>query len=304
MQQQISVGFIGLGVMGEPMCRHVLQKRAGGAIGNVAGHDISDAPLARLAEHGLQLAESPSGAVDGADIVLLSLPGDEQLEALCRGPEGLLKHVTPGQTIVDLGTSSVELTRALEAEFAAKGVRYADAPVARTRAAAESGTLVVLVGAEESVFDQVQPVLACFAEEVLHCGAVGAGQVVKQMNNMVLFQTVTALSEALSIARSCGVSGETLFDAMGKGSGNSFALQNHGTKALLPGTFPKRAFSTSYALKDLSYAIELAQQAGIQVPGAAATRELFEEAIDQGYGDDYFPTVIRVLKDTAEETGQ
>ncbi len=301
MQQQISIGFIGLGVMGEPMCRHVLQKRAGGAIGAVTGYDLASEPVSRLAQHGLQAAENAQNAAEGADIVLLSLPGDEQLEALCRGPEGLLKHVKSGQTIVDLGTSSVALTRALEAEFAAQGVRYADAPVARTRAAAESGTLAVLVGAEASVFEQIQPVLACFAEEVLHCGAVGAGQVVKQMNNMVLFQTVTALSEALSIARSCGVSGETLFDAMAKGSGNSFALHNHGAKALLPGTFPKRAFSTSYALKDLSYAIDLAEQAGIQVPGATATSELFEEAIDQGYGDDYFPTVIRVLKKTAKD---
>ena len=120
---------------------------------------------------------------------------------------------------------------------------------------------------------------------------------VKQMNNMVLFQTVTALAEALSIAKRSGVEPDILFAAMGIGSANSFALQNHGANALLPGRFPKQAFSTSYALKDLTYAIELAQEAGVMTPGAAATRGLFEQAIEAGFGDDYFPTVIKMLEE-------
>ncbi len=300
MQQHV-VGFIGLGVMGEPMCRHVLQKRDSVRVSAVKGFDLAPAPLARLAEHGLQSCASPQEAIDGANLVLISLPGDAELAELCTGPNGLLKHIKPGQTVVDLGTSSVNLTNKLEIEFTSKGASYADAPVARTRAAAEAGTLAVLVGGATSVFERIKPVLSCFAEEVVHCGAVGSGQVVKQMNNMVLFQTVTALAEALSIARSCGVSGETLFGAMSKGSGDSFALRNHGLKALLPGEFPERAFSTSYALKDLSYAIELAKQADIRAPGAAATKALFEKAIDQGMGDDYFPTVIRVINERATE---
>ncbi len=301
MQHELSVGFIGLGVMGEPMCRHILAKRSSGLVSEVCGFDLAEAPLARLQEQGLVVAKNASAAADGADLVFVSLPGDEQLEAVCEGPEGLLASVKQGQTVVDLGTSSLQLTRKLQAAFAARGAAYADAPVARTRAAAEAGTLAVLVGADAATFEQISSVLACFAEEVLHCGAVGAGQVVKQMNNMVLFQTVTALAEALSIARSAGVDGQTLFDAMAKGSANSFALHNHGAKSLLPGTFPKRAFSTSYALKDLSYAIDLAKQAGLSVSGAQATKALFDEAIEQGYGDDYFPTVIRVLEKAAKE---
>lgn len=304
MQQQVTVGFIGLGVMGEPMCRHILQKGAGGRVSKVTGFDLAKAPLERLAEHGLQTTNCAQEAADRADLVLLSLPGDEQLEALCLGPEGLLQHLGPGQTLVDLGTSSVNLTIKLEVECAARGAGYADAPVARTRAAVESGTLAVLVGGATSVFDRIRPVLGCFAEEVIHCGAVGSGQVVKQMNNMVLFQTVTALAEALSIAESCGVSGETLFGAMSKGSGDSFALNNHGRKALIPGEFPKRAFSTSYALKDLNYAIELAKQADLRAPGAAATQALFEEAIARGMGDDYFPTVIRIINEAARKIEQ
>ncbi len=297
MQQELGVGFIGLGVMGEPMCRHIVQKKAGGLVREVWGFDLNAEPVARLTERGLKAASSAGEAAERADLVLVSLPGDDQLEALCEGPDGLLNHIRPGQTVVDLGTSSLGLTRALEIKFAARGAAYADAPVARTRAAAEAGTLAVLVGGEEAVFKTIRPVLACFAEEVIHCGAIGAGQVVKQMNNMVLFQTVTALAEALSIARKSGVVAETLFDAMGKGSANSFALQNHGANALLPDRFPKQAFSTAYALKDLTYAIELAQEAGVATPGAKATRGLFEQAIEAGYGDDYFPTVIKMLEE-------
>ena len=295
MQQELRVGFIGLGVMGEPMCRHILEKRAGGMVSEVWGFDLDSGPMSRLQALGLNAAGSAQEATEGADLVLLSLPGDAPLEALCRGSDGLLGHIKPGQTVVDLGTSSLRITRELEAEFAQRGAAYADAPVARTRAAAEAGTLAVLVGGEEAVFGKISPVLSCFAEEVIHCGAIGAGQVVKQMNNMVLFQTVTALAEALSIARRSGVDPETLFAAMGKGSANSFALNNHGAKALLPNQFPTQAFSTAYALKDLTYAIELAEEAGVRTPGAEATRGLFEAAIEAGFGDDYFPTVIKML---------
>lgn len=292
------VSFIGLGVMGESMCRHILQKGLGEAVSRVSGFDLSADPLNRLQKHGLEIADGIAACVDAGDMILLSLPGDKELEALCRAEDGLLASVRAGQAVVDLGTTSVKLSRELRDEFAALGVAYADAPVARTRAAAETGTLLVLAGASKEIFERIRPVLFCFAEEVLHCGEVGAGQVVKQMNNMVLFQTVTALSEALTIAGDAGVDGQVLFDAFELGSANSFALANHGHKALLPGEFPERAFPTSYALKDLGYAIGLAEEHGIKVEGAEATRRTFETAIAAGYGDEYFPAIIKTLQKT------
>lgn len=203
---------------------------------------------------------------------MLCLPGGPQLEAVCRGPSGLLAAARPGQIVVDHGTSPVALTRELAAEFAQKGVAYADAPIARTRAAAEAGTLSITVGADATTFASIRPILACCAEEITHCGPVGAGQVVKQMNNMVLFQTVVALCEALAIGRAAGVDGAVLFEALSKGSADSFALRNHGMKAILPDSFPERAFSTEYALKDLSYALDLAAQSGIVPNGAEVAR--------------------------------
>ena len=146
------VGFIGLGVMGEPMCRHILQRGLAGVVSSVVGFDLATAPLQRLQGHGLQIAASAAECAATADLILISLPGDTELEALCTGPDGLFANVRAGQTIVDLGTTSVKLSRSLRDRFVALDVAYADAPVARTRAAAESGTLLVLVGSSEEVF--------------------------------------------------------------------------------------------------------------------------------------------------------
>jgi 3-hydroxyisobutyrate dehydrogenase-like beta-hydroxyacid dehydrogenase len=286
------IGFIGLGVMGEPMCRNIAT-RSGRP---VVAYDMSSAPLARLEAHGVAAAGSAAAVMRAANIVLLCLPGGPQLEAVCRGPSGLLAAARPRQVVVDHGTSPVSLTRELAAEFAAVGVAYADAPIARTRAAAEAGTLSITVGASAETLEAIRPILACCAEEITHCGPVGAGQVVKQMNNMVLFQTVVALSEALAIARAAGVDAGVLFDALSKGSADSFALRNHAMKAILPDSFPERAFSTEYALKDLSYALDLAADSGLALPGAETARDYLTRAIEAGHGKLYWPAIARVVR--------
>jgi 3-hydroxyisobutyrate dehydrogenase-like beta-hydroxyacid dehydrogenase len=287
-----TIGFIGLGVMGEPMCRNVAQ-RSGRA---VIAYDHSPEPLERLASHGVTAAGSAAAVMRAADIVMLVLPGGPQLEAVCRGAGGLLAHARAGQAVVDHGTSPVTLTRTLAGEFAALGVAYADAPIARTRQAAEAGTLSITVGAAPETLEAIRPILACCAEEITHCGPVGAGQVVKQMNNMVLFQTVAALCEALAVARAAGVDGAVLFDALSKGSADSFALRNHGMKAVLPDAFPERAFSSEYALKDLTYALDLAAASGLSLPGAEVARAYLTQAIAEGHGKLYWPAIARTIR--------
>jgi 3-hydroxyisobutyrate dehydrogenase-like beta-hydroxyacid dehydrogenase len=131
-------------------------------------------------------------------------------------------------------------------------------------------------------------VIRCFATDVTHCGGVGAGQVTKILNNMVLFETVNALSEAVVVAKSAGVDPKLLLETLSKGSADSFALRNHGLKAIVPGVFPERAFSTEYALKDLSYALELAVDAGIKLRGAELIGKILQEAIEAGSGDIIF----------------
>ena len=287
-----TIGFIGLGVMGEPMCRNIVQKSGR----PVVAFDINPAPLDRLATHGVARAGSAAEVAGKAGTVLLSLPGGKELAALCQGPSGLIAAMRKGQTLVDLGTSGVPLTRELAAVSAAKGIDYADAPVARTRQAAEDGTLAITVGATPELFARLKPLLMCCASEVTHCGSVGAGQVVKILNNMVVVETVVAISEAAAIAREAGVDPKLLFDALSKGSADSFALRNHGMKAVIPGQFPERAFSVEYMLKDVTYALELAGSGGIDAKGATLGRDLLVKAREAGYGAQYWPVISKLMK--------
>ena len=286
------IGFIGLGVMGEPMCRN-LRERGGY---RVLAFDRDPAPVQRLAGAGVEAAASTGALVRASDVVLVSLPSGQVLEQLARDADGLLDNLRPGQMLVDLGTSPVALTRELAAACMRRGARYLDAPVARTRAAAEAGTLSVMVGGDAEAFADIEPLLACIASEITHCGAVGAGQLTKILNNMVLFETVAALSEACAVATASGMDPVRLLETLSKGSADSFALRHHGLKAIAPQRFPLRAFSVEYARKDLAYAIELATQAGIDAEGAQRVDRLFARAIAAGLGDQYFPVVSRLVR--------
>ena len=282
-----AIGFIGLGVMGEPMCGH-LARRSGLP---VMAYDRRSDPLQRVAAEGVP-GMSPAEMAGHCDLILMSLPDGPAVQSVLAEIEPLLK---PGQVVVDTSTSPVEITREIGARLAAKGIAFADAPIARTREAASRGELSIMVGADDAVFAHIRPILETMGTDVTHCGPVGCGQVVKILNNMLLFQNVCALAEALAVGRRNGVSPETLLSTVAKGSGDSFALRNHGMKAMVPGNYPLRAFSTRYAMKDLSYALEMAKAAGLDLEGAELTMQRLQRSEAAGYGDDYFPAVRNVI---------
>lgn len=284
------VGFIGLGVMGEPMCAR-LAAHSGLA---VLGYDRDAAALERARSRSIELATSLR-EVMAADIVFLSLPSGEVVAKLAREAGGLLELARPEQVIVDLSTSAVDTTRALAQEFAARGVAFADSPVARTRAAAEAGTLLAMVGAPTELFERIQPLIATFASDVRLCGDVGCGQVVKILNNMVMFEIGVALAEARAIGMRAGLDPRLLFEVLSLGSADSFALRNHGIKAIVPDEFPLRAFSVEYARKDLRYALRLAEGVHVHAHAARNVDWLFERAIADGKGEQYWPVISQVV---------
>ena len=285
-----TIGFIGLGVMGEPICRNLVKKSGT----RVLAFDLSTDPLARLQGEGAEVAGSVADLIRQSDLLFLCLPSAKHVRSVFEG-DGILKNIRSGQVVVDLGTSSVRQTRDFAGQLQAKGAAWADAPIARTRQAAQDGTLSVMVGATPALYNDIEPLIRCFATDVTHCGEVGAGQVTKILNNMVLFETVNALAEAVAVARHNGVDPKLLLDTLSKGSADSFALRNHGMKAIVPGNFPERAFSTEYALKDLSYALELASDAGIRIRGAELIGTVLQEAIDAGSGEKYFPVIAKYI---------
>jgi hypothetical protein len=288
MTNDRTIGFIGLGVMGEPICLNLIRK-SGAAI---VAFDQAAEPLRRIRAQGGVVGAAVAEVIELSEIVFLCLPSATHVRAVFED-DGIIRHVRTGQIVVDLGTSSVKQTRDFARQLAAIGASWVDAPIARTRQAAQDGTLSVMVGATPGLFAAVEPLIRCFATDVTLCGGAGAGQVTKILNNMVLFQTVNALAEAVAVARRSGVEPKLLLETLSKGSADSFALRNHGLKAIVPGDFPERAFSTEYALKDLSYALELAAEAGVAIRGAELIGTVLREAIDAGSGDAYFPVIAR-----------
>jgi 3-hydroxyisobutyrate dehydrogenase-like beta-hydroxyacid dehydrogenase len=287
------LGFVGLGVMGEPMCKNLAAKSGA----RVVAFDPRSAPLEALAALGVERAASAADVAARAEIVFVCLPGEPEVRAVCLGAGGVMARLEAGRTLVDMSTVPVALARELGAAALARGVAFADAPVARTAQAAREGTLSIMVGGEPALFERLRPYLACMGTEITHCGAVGAGAAVKLMNNMVVAQTVVALAEALAVARASGaVDPEVLFRTLAKGSADSFVLRNHGMKSLLPDDHPTRgAFPTSYIIKDLSYAIALAEEAGLDLAQAATTKRLMEQTAAAGYRDSYYTAVIRTM---------
>jgi hypothetical protein len=286
-----AAGFIGLGTMGEPMCANLARKSGL----RVYAMDRRPEPLQRLAAENVAACASVVELAQRADMVFLSLPSGREVEEVCLGPGGIAGAEGRIRVVVDCGTSPVALTRSLAARLGEIGIDFADAPVARTREAAQQGRLSIMVGGSTALFDRIGPYLATMGSDVTHCGPVGCGQVVKILNNMVLFETVGALAEALAIGGRAGVGERLLLETLSKGSADSFALRNHGMKAMLPRDFPDNAFCAEYALKDLGYALDLARAGGVGAAGAEVMRERLIEAIRRGHGRKYWPVLLGVV---------
>jgi 3-hydroxyisobutyrate dehydrogenase-like beta-hydroxyacid dehydrogenase len=284
-----TIGFIGLGVMGGPMCRNVAKKHAG----RVLMLDRDTAAVAALSETKAEAASSLEALAAAADVIFLSLPGGPQVEAITTG---IAQAARPGTTIVDLSTTPVALARSVSDRLKARGLLFADAPVARTREAAQRGELSIMVGAEAAVFARIKLLLDYMGSDVTHCGDVGCGQVVKLINNALVFEHTLALAEMMVVGERAGVKPETLLSAVSKGSGDSFVLRNHGTKAMLPRNFPEKAFPPEYVLKDLDYVLQLAADTGIRPGVAELARRYYDAACSQGLSGRYFPGVIEFIE--------
>lgn len=293
MTQQ-TLGFVGLGVMGEPMCANLAAKSGA----RVLCHDLDAAPMRRLVERGAVPADSLRALALEASVVFLCLASAQAAESVVEalaeawqdgeGGEG-------GRTVVDMGTTSVLATRRMAERLAQAGHRFVDAPVARMPAAAIAGTLSIMAGGTAEEVGALMPHFRCMGSDITHCGGTGAGQVVKILHNTVLFEAVQALAEAMAVARAHGVDGAVLLDAIELGSADSRAARVQGREALLPRHYPEGRFATRYALKDVSLALELAQAVGLEAAMARETAATLRRTIDAGWGDRYYPALYELV---------
>jgi 3-hydroxyisobutyrate dehydrogenase-like beta-hydroxyacid dehydrogenase len=292
-----ALGFVGLGVMGSGQSANLVRKSGL----PLTVFDVTPAAVDRLVRDGASAASTVAELARTSQVVFLSLPGAPQVEEVLFGPEGVFATAENGTIVVDLSTSPVELAQRAGEQARARGLHFVDAPVARTRQAAIDGTLSITLGGDEAVIALIEPLLRTMATDLVHCGPNGAGALMKIVNNMVVFETVVALAEALTLVRRSGlVDPATALEALARGSAASFTLENHGRKALLPDVHAENIFPTEYMMKDLGYALDAARNVHVELPAATLAHDLLRRTRDAGYGKNYHTSVVRVIEKLAD----
>ncbi|MFT3953352.1 MAG: NAD(P)-dependent oxidoreductase [Piscinibacter sp.] len=278
------VGFIGVGLMGHGMAKNLVTK---GHPLVIMGHRNRE-PVEHLLSLGAREAATPRELAQQCEIVHLCVTGSPQVEALLRRPDGLLAGARPGTVIVDCSTSNPVSTLALAAEADARGVHFVDAPLSRTPKEAEAGTLDTMVGASPEVFARLEPVLRCWAGNVVRLGPVGLGHKMKLINNFVAMGYAALFSEALAIARKAGLTVEQFHSVIGSGRMRSPFYDTFMQWTLAHDENAHR-FTISNAHKDMRYLAAMANEAGAVNPLQADVKNMFAAMEAAGEGARFVP---------------
>jgi 3-hydroxyisobutyrate dehydrogenase len=293
------VAFIGLGHMGGHMCRNVIT--AGFA---VTAYDLDAEALARAAADGARPAESVADCVRDAEILLTSLPGPPQVEAvLCGagGGESAIAAMAPGSVVVDMSTSSLEVGRRARAAATAAGIQMLDAPVAGQTIAAEAGTLAIYAGGEPDAFARALPVLEAMGDpqRIFLLGPGGCGYAVKLLLNLTWFIQAVATAEALTIGVKAGIDLSTLHTALVASPANSVFLERDVLPLLERGDYDD-GFAMKLVTKDLGLAVDLARDVGVPVELSSLVEQIHRRA-RAAYGDEAGEmSAVRLYEDLAE----
>ncbi|GAA3593160.1 NAD(P)-dependent oxidoreductase [Agrococcus terreus] len=284
------VGFIGLGNMGGRMARCIT-----GAGDALLGFDPREAAIG---EAGASPAASAAAVVAASDVVLLSLPDSKVVEAVVYGDPAFLESVREGQVVVDLSTASPDSTRRIAADLAARGAHYLDAGISGGAAAAEVGTLTLMVGGDADALARVRPVLDRFSKEVFLCGGSGAGHTVKLLNNFLNAIALSATAEVMVAAKKADLDLATVLDVLNASSGVNFATINRFPK-IIQGDYLKGGLTNTLMLKDVSLYLELLAGLGVTSLNAAGPVAAFGLARQLGYADEISNTVVDAIGDVS-----
>ena len=281
------IGFIGIGLMGHGMAKNLLAK--GFPLTFLVHRDRSR--IADLVAAGAKEAKSPAEIAAASDVVILCVTGSPQVEDNVFRAGGLLEAARAGLTVVDTSTAEPGSTAKIRDAFAAKGVTYIDAPLARTPKEAEEGRLNTMVGADEATFARLKPVFAAYCENIFHVGPPGAGHTLKLVNNFMALTIVASIGEAFAVAAKAGVKLDKLFEVVSQGAINSPIFQMMGGGAVA-GDFSRMKFSIANAAKDLRYYTHLAESLPIASFLGEAVHQSFELAVALGFGEKLVPSMI------------
>lgn len=282
------IGFIGLGLMGKPMARNLMLAGA-----HMTIHNRSQEVVRELTGEGMTNGESPAGVAQAASTIITMLSDTPAVEKVMTGENGLIAALRPGSLVIDMSTTKVPATRELAAMVTKKGGEYVDAPVSGGTIGAEQGTLTIMAGGTAAAFERAHPIFAVLGSHVTHVGDVGAGQVAKAANQVIVGLNIGAVAEALTLARKAGVDPAKVREALRGGFADSRILEVHGQR-MVERTFKPGAKCVTQR-KDMDQAIELAASLGFELPATALSRELYDKLIAAGGGDLDHSALIKAI---------
>ena len=286
----MKVAFIGMGTMGVGMAKNILK----------AGHEVIVHNRTRekeesLAAAGAKRAASPREAAANAEISVICVSDTPDVEAILLGDEGVIHGAPQGSIVVDMSTISPAAARRMAEMLAEKGVGMLDAPVSGGSEGAHNGTLSIMVGGETAVFEKALPILKTMGKTITHVGEIGAGQVTKAINQIVITGTYLTMAEGLTIGMKAGLDMEKVLQAIGGGAASSWVLHNRGQN-VIDNTYPL-GFRLSLHHKDLNIALETARELGATLPATALVAQMENGLIERGFGDDDISAIARAIRE-------
>jgi 2-hydroxy-3-oxopropionate reductase len=282
------IGFIGLGIMGRPMAGHVLD----------AGYPVTvwnrtRAKMDALVGRGAAAGESPKDVAARSDITITMVADTPDVREVILGADGVIHGVRRGGVVVDMSTISPVATREIACALAGRGAAMLDAPVSGGEKGAVDGTLSIMVGGAPETFERVLPVFQTMGKQIVHLGEIGAGQVTKACNQLVLSLTLLGVAEAMTLARKAGVDPAKVRAALLGGFAQSRVLELHGQRMLDQNFEP--GFRTRLYHKDMGIVLETGRASGMPLVGGALAAQLYQVAMDQGFGEKDYSVLAQVV---------
>jgi 3-hydroxyisobutyrate dehydrogenase len=286
----MKTAFIGMGTMGAPMALNLIN----------AGHSVTVHNRSRdkeipVAEAGARRAASPAEAVAEADIVVTCVSDTPDVEAVILGEHGVIHGARAGALVIDMSTISPSATRRFAARLAEKGIRMLDAPVSGGSEGAQKGTLSIMVGGAAEDFEAALPVLEAMGRTITHIGPIGAGQLTKAINQIVVAGTYWSVAEGLAIGLKAGLDMQKVVQAVGGGAAGSWAMVNRSAN-MIKNHYPL-GFKVTLHRKDLNIALEVARELGVTLPVTAFVEQVETGLITRGHGDEDISVIARGVRE-------
>ncbi|KNZ43638.1 tRNA methyltransferase [Acetobacterium bakii] len=284
----MKIGFIGLGAMGKPMAVNLLKEGY-----QVSAFDVNRTSVDEIVAFGAVGCSNGGAVAASSDVIITSLPNAGIVETVMVGSEGLFSQCKEGTVIIDMSSVSPSSTLKMAGIAETMGIKYVDAPVSGGTKGADAGTLAIMVGADEAVFEKIKPVLEVIGGDIYHVGPTGTGDAIKIVNNLMLGCNMATLAEALILGVKCGLKVETMQKIISKSSGRSYAMEAKLEKFIMKDDF-EGGFAMDLQYKDLGLALEAGKENNIPLPMTALATQVFESGRASGLGREDMSAIIKV----------